>query len=110
MIWEGKELVTFGDIGDAAVKIAKSQDREKAKKFLQAHADALAEKGKLTPGQDPFEVAASNIGYWAGYMDRETMELMWEIFDVDHPMFGRKVPTAIEAFEMGVERGLSSSE
>ena len=62
--------------------------------------------------QDRIEVEKiqrSNIGYYAGYLDRETQLRIYDLFDVDHPIFGRKQPTADEAFQMGKDSAAGKS-
>ena len=45
--------------------------------------------------------ALSNIGYISGYYDRETAMRIMETFKTSHPIFGRRLPTPEEAFDMG---------
>lgn len=55
--------------------------------------------------EDGRAVARSNIGYLAGYQDRETKNRIFDLFECEHPILGRSNPTAEEAFQKGVEWG-----
>lgn len=76
MRWRGRTLTTYGDMIDAVEAIAKRNDRKDAREFMKryraesVHADV-------------------NVGYLAGYLDEETRELVYEVFGLRHPLFGR---------------------
>jgi hypothetical protein len=78
MIWQGKELVTWGDIGAAAAALT---TREEADAFMAAYR-----------AEQP-EYADQNIGYLSGYYDRETRERIQDLCGVSHPILGRSHPT-----------------
>ncbi|MDD1710159.1 MAG: hypothetical protein LUQ37_04525 [Methanoregulaceae archaeon] len=59
----------------------------------------MAEYRKLS------KFADSNVGYMTGYYDSKTMRELQERFGVKHPIFGGAVPTAKEAFEVGIGVG-----
>jgi hypothetical protein len=46
-----------------------------------------------------------DIGYFAGYYDHATADRVYEMYDTDHPVFGRTHPTPAVAFRMGLEMG-----
>jgi hypothetical protein len=46
-----------------------------------------------------------NIGYYTGYLDHETADTVMELFETEHPVFGRTHPTPQEAFRLGKELG-----
>ncbi len=52
-------------------------------------------------------IVHSNIGYWAGYFEKGTIERVHEVFGSAHPVFGTSTPTSTEAFNMGLELGKS---
>lgn len=52
----------------------------------------------------------SNLGYYAGYYDYETMERVNRLFGTTHPVFGSVAPTAKQAFEKGLELGSRHSK
>ena len=44
-----------------------------------------------------------NIGYVTGYFSHDAADKIMELFDTQHPVFGRQHPTAEEAYRMGQE-------
>jgi hypothetical protein len=46
-----------------------------------------------------------NIGYYCGYLDHETADKIMDLFETEHPVFGREHPTPQEAFRLGRELG-----
>ena len=44
-----------------------------------------------------------NIGYVTGYLSHKQADNVMELFDTEHPFFGRQHPTAEEALRMGYE-------
>jgi hypothetical protein len=113
-----KDSLTYGEIGDPAMSIT---DPVEAKKYLDDYTDWLvprldkkereailkiaSEGGNIDVDQmmrlKAEEIARHNLGYWSGYYSHEIRDRFHKVFDVDHPIFGRKFPTAKEAFEMG---------
>lgn len=51
------------------------------------------------------EHARENLGYLTGYFDRERAHKLLTLFDTEHPVFGRRDPSAEEAFQAGVALG-----
>jgi hypothetical protein len=49
-----------------------------------------------------------SIGYFTGYYDHKTADKVMELFETEHPIFGKKHPTPAEAFTMGIELGKQS--
>jgi hypothetical protein len=88
MEWNGKQLETIGDLGNAIAAIVRDGTREDAQQFMAAY---RAE----TPH------AATNVGYMAGYHDADTARRIWDWFECAHPVFGTYIPTAEEAFAAG---------
>jgi hypothetical protein len=50
-------------------------------------------------------VTLVNIGYYSGYLDHETADKIMDLFETEHPVFGREHPTPQEAFRLGRELG-----
>lgn len=89
MNWNGKSLDTIGDLSDAVLAIARSDDQAAADRFM---AQYRAES----------EHADANIGYMSGYYDTDTMAKVQRMFGVAHPIFGTRTDVpAEEAFEAG---------
>lgn len=72
--WKGKTLNTMGEVMSIVEGI---ETAEEAKLFL-------AEYEKVTPH------ARANIGYASGYYSQETSRKMLSLFDLPHPVFGRR--------------------
>jgi len=51
-----------------------------------------------------------NIGYYTGYLDHATADRIMELFDTEHPMFGKSHPTQAEALAIGIAWGKRSKE
>lgn len=81
-----KNMKFYPDI----IEYAFSLKREEQKKFVEA----FAKTGKY---------ALSNMGYFSGYFDRKKMLKIQKVFNTEHPIFGKKVPTAEEAFNAGMK-------
>lgn len=50
-------------------------------------------------------VTLINLGYYTGYLDHETADRVMDLFETEHPIFGRTHPTPEEAFRLGRELG-----
>ena len=75
--------------------------KEKARALVDAETARIC---AAETGRRPAEVKKillSNIGYMAGYKDQTTADRIYELFDTEHPFFGRRHPTAEEAFVRG---------
>lgn len=88
MIWQGKELKTVDDIRQIVLAC---RTKPEAQEFLAAYS-------AVNPS------ARENIGYLTGFLDQKTATRIFDLFDCEHPVFGRNFPTPSEAFQMGVER------
>ena len=47
----------------------------------------------------------ANIGYFAGYYSAELQDKAYDLFETEHPIFGRSHPTPEEALRLGIEHG-----
>lgn len=86
MNWQGKELVTIGELGNAAASL---QSREEAQEFMRQYR-----------AENP-EFADQNIGYLSGYYDRATKARIQDWCGVAHPIFGKAEPTPEQAVAAG---------
>lgn len=97
---KNKTELTYGEIGHPAMEIT---DKEVAKKYLDDYSEWILATSKDQISKDKAtEIAKSNLGYFSGYYSNEERLRFQNIFDVEHPIFGSKTPTAEEAFQMGV--------
>jgi hypothetical protein len=105
MIYEGKNLDTIGAIFDEAVSIAK-YNPYKAKDFLDKYVSHIVEVEGISY-DEALDRAKSNLGYFAGYYDKYTCALIYEVYCTEHPVFGKK-PYGVspeDAFKAGLEAG-----
>lgn len=100
--------LTIGDIYGPAMKIRSKRNAaaylESLVEYIMKH--AIDEKHKTREGA--LALAKTNLGYYAGYYDRATVERVNELFDTEHPVFGREYPTPEQAFNAGKKLGESS--
>lgn len=91
MLWKGSNVVTNGDLISAIGKIV---TLEEAQEFLT-----------LAMAENPH--AKANIGYLAGYFDNEQKHRIFDLFGVEHPIFGKLDPTFSQAMASGVAHGIA---
>jgi hypothetical protein len=60
--------------------------------------------GKVTV-EEARAVLLENIGYMTGYMSPEQGDRIMELFNTEHPIWGRNHPTPEEALRLGIEYG-----
>ena len=102
---ENKTSMTYGECLGPAKEITDEADAKQYLKdyiaHIQRYLDEEPRKDDLTAAQ----IAATNLGYYAGYYDNETRERVERLFHCSHPIFGsiskNGPPTAKEAFEAG---------
>jgi hypothetical protein len=51
------------------------------------------------------EILLANIGYCTGYYDNATADRIMELFETEHPIFGKTHPSPEEAFRLGMALG-----
>jgi hypothetical protein len=111
-----KDGANIGDLYNPAIEIAKTGDKEKAKRYFDALVSHALEYSKIeTPEEDISKdemerIVHSNLGYWAGYHDKGTIEKVHKVYGSSHPIFGNSTPTPSEAFNMGLEFGRKSKK
>jgi hypothetical protein len=90
MFWKGKELKTIEDL--MLRGIDQCNNKEEAQQFILQYVEENIH-------------ARENIGYLAGYYDRDDQARIFDWFDVCHPIYGRNpLPTKI-MMEMGMRMG-----
>jgi hypothetical protein len=70
--WKGEPVATIGELFDTALKAAKAGE---APAYLAEYRRAN-------------EHADANLGYVIGYGDEDSRRLMYEAFELSHPMIG----------------------
>lgn len=91
--------VVFGMVQDGTLNT-----REQAKAFVEAEAERRAECAEISV-ERAREILLSNIGYCTGYCDHALADRIMDLFQTEHPVFGKTHPTPEEAFRIGLERG-----
>lgn len=82
---EKGEVLNFGQtLGTACEYI---YDKETAKKYWNALIKWHIKRTKDTK-EKAIQIEASNLGYYKGYYDGETIERVTKLFKVAHPIFG----------------------
>jgi hypothetical protein len=98
---KNKETLTYGEALCPAIEI---RDREEAQEYLRDYAAFIQkylDKEPHPQGRTAMQIAKINIGYFAGYYDSETSRRVQELFETEHPIFGKTEPTPEEAFMAG---------
>lgn len=106
MVFENKKYTTMRETFELADSIAKEGIESKCEQFLIEYARSIIEANeKVTTYEEALNIAKSNLGYFAGYYDRETYERINEAYGAVHPVF-KGNPFNIdpeEAYTMGVK-------
>jgi hypothetical protein len=77
------------------------------KELLERFAELLEYAGNQ--GWQP-SVVAGNLGYYGGYYNRDVQMRVYQLLQIEHPVFGMEEPTPEEAFKKGVEMATKSKE
>ena len=96
--WNRDDL-TFSGILSLAMKV---ETKEEASKFIDNYTQYLTKTGNKSV-EEAREVAEINVGYWTGYMSNEVGLRVLDLYDIDHPYFGRTRPSPQEALKIGYE-------
>jgi hypothetical protein len=99
--WSRNDL-TYGDILGPAMLVENEQE---AVVYIENYVTYIMLKDLTIDHARAHEIAAQNIGYYAGYYDTTTMNRVMELFHTKHPIFGTDIPSAEEAFQMGKALG-----
>jgi hypothetical protein len=86
---------------------AEINTREKASALVEQEAAEMAELYSK-PLEEMRKVLLSNIGYATGYLTHAQADRIFELFDTEHPYFGRSHPSPEDALRMGMELGKAS--
>jgi hypothetical protein len=103
---ENKDTLTYGEALKPAMEI---RDKEEAQQYLRDYA-AFIQKYLDKQPKDPYlerrnamEIAKLNIWCFAEYYSSETSARIHELFETEHPVFGRSQPTPEGAIKAGME-------
>lgn len=87
MIPEFTRDATIRDLLDPAMDIARRGDRREAAEFFRRYTAFLIDEFGKTEEEAQRDVL-TNLGYYAGYYERETQRAVLEMFGAAHPIFG----------------------
>jgi hypothetical protein len=79
--------MTFRDILEPAMDIAKRRDKAEAAQFIDAYAAHLMRRNQWG-AEEALRVVLENLGYMAGYCGPAAMDEVRETFGARHPVFG----------------------
>jgi hypothetical protein len=100
---------TLKDIYGPAMEI---KCRSKADEYFEALVQHNMKSGNSREKAE--EIERSNLGYYSGYYDDETMVRVQKFFKCSHPFLGKAVPgkpvTAKEAMEAGEKLAQATKE
>lgn len=95
--------VSYGELMEVAMSIAYLDDKPMRDAFVKAYADMIqAVNDDIETFDEAVNVVKENLGYLCGYYDQATASMMYDFYDMAHPIFGRNKPTTEEAIELGV--------
>lgn len=94
------DKITIGEKYGPAMAIT---DEAQAQEYFRACVEHNMRFGSTREQAEKIERA--NLGYYAGYYDAETAQRVYRLFNCAHPIFGRTLPTAEEAFKAGTRMG-----
>ena len=97
--------ITIGDKYGPAMEITDQVEADLYFEICVKHTMRCSGKTR----QEAEVIEQSNLGYYAGYYDSETMVRVNRLFCTQHPVFGNTIPTAEEAFNVGLSVGREDS-
>ena len=105
MVFEDTQLTTIGEIFNKALEIAKTGDKERCQLLLKSYAECISSKNNISV-DEAVNIAKSNLGYFAGYYDRETYNIIHNMYNAIHPIFkGNPFDvTPEDAYNLGLNR------
>ena len=86
---EKKETLTYGEALDPAMGITDQDDAQQYFKEYVSYLEGHLERDPRDDDMTAEEIARINLGYYAGYYDRETRKRVEELFSCVHPVFGK---------------------
>ena len=89
MNYRGKEYNTIGDVFDLALKLAKEDPNGEAKDFFHEYVNHICMVNHYSWDKS-IEIAKSNLGYFAGYHNKEVYDIIYKTYQCSHPIFGDK--------------------
>jgi hypothetical protein len=105
----GYNLKDNRNIGEFIRAVLAIDNEEDAAEFYAGHITYIQrqiDKGEWKSDATPMQAVQSNIGWCFGEgMPAERVAMWSKVCGASHPVFGTKLPTAYEAFKMGMAEG-----
>lgn len=101
-------MAKFNKVSDCEFVTSKAE----AGKLVLTIALRLLREDKI-PLKRGLALTKRDIGYYAGYLSEEAFYRILDLFETEHPVFGKTLPdTPMEAFKMDIEyaRNLTTNE
>jgi len=89
-------------------RVADGMTKEEANTLLTAQVKEIVALGRSQ--EEATRLVLENIGYYAGYYSHEIADRAYDLFDTEHPIWGREHPSPEEIFRLGLEHGRRSRE
>lgn len=81
-----KDNLTYGEALGPAMEIT---DEKEAEQYLKDYIEWQSKRMTEATGENtPEEICKTNLVYYAGYYNTETMERVNRLFQTTHPVFG----------------------
>jgi hypothetical protein len=87
-----------------AIVDAEINTKEKAAALVEQEAIEMAEAYRWSIEAAKAKLLV-DIGYATGYLSHAQADRIFELFDTEHPVWGRSHPSQEEILRMGIERG-----
>lgn len=87
MNYKGEKLNTIGQVFDKALDIAKNH-KDEIYDFFTEYVRHIMECNTGINKQVAIARAKANFGYFSGYFDKKTQEIIEDAYGAIHPIFG----------------------
>ena len=101
---KNKETLTFRETLEPTISITEQANADQYLKDYIAYIRKWLDKEPRQDNMTAEQIAKANLGYYAGYFDRETRIRVEKLFHCEHPFFGKATEHEVspkEAFEIG---------
>jgi hypothetical protein len=93
------------------MNLARAEDftKDNAAAIVKEQVDEMVATLHYQP-DEARKIVLANIGYYCGYYSSELADKVYEMFETQHPIFGRAHPSPEEILRMGIELGRRSKK
>jgi hypothetical protein len=88
---DNKQTLTYDETLGPAMTITEQADADQYLKAYTAHIQEVMDREGGEHPKTAEQVAKTNLGYYSGYYDPETMVRVQRLFRCVHPIFGRRL-------------------